>query len=69
MASVAEAWMVKSPSEFIELSTAHARKQFEAMTAQTKLDFGLFMRRERVHFPFGSRYGAEFLYCLGSAGT
>ena len=27
---------VKSPAEFIELSTAHARKQFEAMTAQTK---------------------------------
>ena len=27
---------VKSPSEFIELSTAHARKQFETMTAQTK---------------------------------
>ena len=27
---------VKSPSEFFELSTAHARKQFEAMTAQTK---------------------------------
>jgi phasin len=27
---------VKSPSEFIELSTAHARKRFEAMTAQTK---------------------------------
>ena len=27
---------VKSPSEFIELSTTHARKQFEAMTAQTK---------------------------------
>jgi phasin len=27
---------VKCPSEFIELSTAHARKQFEAMTAQTK---------------------------------
>jgi phasin len=27
---------VKSPSEFIELSTAHARKQFDAMTAQTK---------------------------------
>ena len=27
---------VKSPSEFVELSTAHARKQFEAMTAQTK---------------------------------
>jgi phasin len=27
---------VKSMSEFFELSTAHARKQFEAMTAQTK---------------------------------
>ena len=27
---------VKSLSEFVELSTAHARKQFEAMTAQTK---------------------------------
>ena len=27
---------VKSPSEFIELSTARARKQFEAMTTQTK---------------------------------
>jgi phasin len=27
---------VKSLPEFIELSTAHARKQFEAMTAQTK---------------------------------
>lgn len=27
---------VKSLPEFVELSTAHARKQFEAMTAQTK---------------------------------
>jgi len=27
---------VKSVSELVELSTAHARKQFEAMTAQTK---------------------------------
>ena len=27
---------VKSLSEFVELSTAHARNQFEAMTAQTK---------------------------------
>jgi phasin len=26
----------KSPSEFVMLSSAHARKQFEAMTAQTK---------------------------------
>jgi phasin len=27
---------VKSPAEFVELSIAHARKQCEAMTAQTK---------------------------------
>lgn len=27
---------VKSPAEFIELSTTHARNQLEAMTAQTK---------------------------------
>jgi phasin len=27
---------VKSPTEFIELSTAHARKQFETFTEQTK---------------------------------
>jgi len=27
---------VKSLTEFVELSTAHARKQFEVMTAQTK---------------------------------
>ena len=27
---------VKSLSEFVELSSAHAREQFEAMTAQTK---------------------------------
>jgi phasin len=27
---------VKSPSEFIELSTEHARKQFESLTEQTK---------------------------------
>jgi hypothetical protein len=27
---------VKSPSEFIELSTEHARKQFESLTQQTK---------------------------------
>jgi phasin len=27
---------VKSPSQFVELSSAHARKQFEAMMAQSK---------------------------------
>jgi phasin len=27
---------VKSPSEMIEISTAHARKQLETLTAQTK---------------------------------
>jgi hypothetical protein len=34
-----------------------------------ELDFGLFTPRKRVHFPFGSRYGGEFLYCPGLAGT
>ena len=29
-------WGVKSPSEFIELSTGHSRKQFETLTEQTK---------------------------------
>jgi phasin len=33
---VSELMAVKSPSELIELSTAHARKQFESMTAQSK---------------------------------
>jgi phasin len=27
---------VKSPAEFVELSTEHARKQFETLTEQTK---------------------------------
>jgi len=27
---------VKSPSDFIELSTDHSRKQFETLTEQTK---------------------------------
>jgi hypothetical protein len=27
---------VKSVPEFVEMSTAHARKQYETMTAQTK---------------------------------
>lgn len=31
-----ELMALKSPSEVIELSTAHARKQFDAMTAQTR---------------------------------
>jgi len=29
-------WEVKSPSEMVELWTAYARKQFEALTGQTK---------------------------------
>jgi phasin len=33
---VHEMLAVKSVPEFLELSTAHARKQFEVMTAQTK---------------------------------
>src|SRR6185369_10854503 len=41
------------------------RADVEMHTVHHKLGFGLFRRRERGHFPFGSRYGAEFLYCLG----
>jgi phasin len=32
---------VKSPSEFLELSTSHARKQFEKLTAQSQHLTGL----------------------------
>ena len=63
-------------SVWIELLPSEGRGQaFESLRARqqiksiTKLDFGLFMRRGRVHFPFGSRYGAEFLLLLGLAGT
>jgi hypothetical protein len=35
----------------------------------SELDFGRFRRREREHFPCAARYGTEFLYCLGLAGT
>jgi hypothetical protein len=31
-----ELWAVKSPSEFIELSTTHMRRQFEIASAQSK---------------------------------
>jgi hypothetical protein len=37
--------------------------------AVAELDFGRFRRREREHFPCAARYGTEFLYCLGLAGT
>src|ERR1035441_1266782 len=54
-----------------ELEWPIESEDFEELTFDytPELDFGLFMRRKRVHFPFGSRYGAEFLYCPGSAGT
>ena len=35
----------------------------------SELDFGRFRRREREHFACAARYGTEFLYCLGLAGT
>ena len=35
----------------------------------SELDFGRFRRRDREHFPCAARYGTEFLYCLGLAGT
>ena len=36
--------LVRSPSEFVEVSSAHARKQFEAMTQQAK-ELGELARR------------------------
>ena len=41
----------------------------DAFKTITELDFGRFRRREREHFPCAARYGTEFLYCLGLAGT
>ncbi len=42
---------------------------FDIIYVLTELDFGRFRRREREHFPCAARYGTEFLYCLGLAGT
>ena len=36
---------------------------------RTELDFGQFMRRMRAHFPCAPKYGVEFRYCPGVAGT
>ena len=41
----------------------------EEMLTDSELDFGRFRRREREHFPCAARYGTEFLYYLGLAGT
>ena len=49
-------------AKILNAGCAHMLKVFE-------LVFGLFRRHERGHFPFCSRFGAEFLYCLGLAGT
>jgi hypothetical protein len=41
---------VKSPSEFIELSTGHSRKQFETLTEQiTELAARVSDIRHRIH--------------------
>lgn len=37
--------------------------------ADIQLDFGRFRRRGRGHFACGARYGAEFRYYRGAAGT
>ncbi len=51
----------------------HTANETEAglgeLSDSTELDFGRFRRREREHFPCAARYGTEFLYCLGLAGT
>ncbi len=41
----------------------------DGKVASAKLDFGRFRRRGRGHFPCVARYGAEFRYYLGAAGT
>ena len=41
----------------------------DPIVALPQLDFGRFKRREREHFPCAARYGTEFLYCVGLAGT
>ena len=35
----------------------------------TELDFGRFKRRRRARFRHAAKYAAEFLCCLGAAGT
>ena len=57
---------VKTTAFDLQLNPANPGMSFHKLD---KLVFGQFRRHERVHFPFGSRYGAEFLYCLGLAGT
>ena len=55
---------------FIAWEPSMARKWLQFLTEiAPKLDFGRFRRREREHFPCAARYGTEFLYCLGLAGT
>jgi hypothetical protein len=40
-----------------------------ALVTNPGLDFGRFRPRMREHSPCGARYGLEFLYGLGVAGT
>jgi len=58
--------LLKIAARVIE-SAGRVRIAFAAACPQ--LDLGLFRLRERVHFPCAARYVAEFLYCLGLAGT
>ena len=51
---VEELFGVKSPSELVELSTAHARTQFETLTAQGK-ELPRWRRRSRPRPPSRSR--------------
>jgi hypothetical protein len=49
-----ELMRAKSPSDFVGVSTAHARKQFDAMIAQTK-ELGVLPRRWPPRLPSRSR--------------
>ena len=59
-------------AERVEEAEEEWRAEVEALIADgtdAKLDFGQFMRRMRAHFPCAPKYGVEFRYCPGVAGT
>jgi transposase len=52
-----------------ELNSARNRHPLAAQRISAKLEFGRFMRRGRGRFPCAAKYGAEFPYGPGLAGT
>jgi DNA-binding transcriptional LysR family regulator len=54
---------------FIDCAREVAAPLAKRQSRDPKLDFGRFRPRMREHSPCGARYGLEFLYGLGVAGT